>query len=266
MAKSRPGRGRSHRNSARTDSRSGGRTATQTARREKVAAMQAAERRKAQRNRVIVAVALLAGIIGLVLLIQTQRDKIDTSAARPAGVADAAGGISVGAPAGSGQPVIEIYEDFACPHCKDLEATLAPTLHELADTGAATVIYRPIAILGPGSTKAAAAAGCAQDGGQFRAFHDALFANQQAAAEAGGFSTQMLVDLGRQVGLDSPEFASCVEDQTYQRWGRDATTEASKRGVHTTPTVYLNGERLNLVAGDPNAAAQLRDAIGQPAG
>ena len=43
----------------------------------------------------------------------------------------------------------------------------------------------------------------------------------------------------------------------------DATLEASKRGVHATPTVYVNGRQLALVPGDPFAqAAELREHLG----
>jgi len=244
----------------RTGTSTGGPT-----RRERVEAMQAEQRRKERRIRLIAAVAVLVAFVGVVVLVQSQRGRIDQTAPRPAGVTEAAGGIALGAPVGSGKPLVELYEDFSCPHCRDLEATIGPTLHELIDAKSATVMYRPIAILGDDSVRAGAASGCAQTGGQFLAYHDTLYANQPAEG-SGGFSVDRLIEFGGQVGLTDARFTQCVTDQTYRRWVQDATVAASQRGVHGTPTVFVNGAELALVPGDPNAVTMLRDAVAKPAG
>lgn len=273
MSRKTSGKGRSGPTGPRAAGRGAGQSGTRggtktgargarTAARQRVAAMRAGDRRRQRRTKVITAAAILAGIVGLAVLIMSQVDKVDAGAARPAGVTEAGGGIVTGAPLGSGKPVVEIYEDFQCQHCKQLEGAIGPTLRELADSQAATVIYRPIAILGALSVRASAAVGCAQDAGEFQAFHDALFANQEAAAQAGGFSPALLVEYGTQAGLSGDSFARCVQDQTYDRWATDATISSSRRGVHSTPTVFVNDKQLALQPADPKAATVLLDAVG----
>jgi len=111
----------------------------------------------------------------------------------------------------------------------------------------------PIAILDDRSTneystRSAAAAGCASDGGKFLAYNDALYADQPAEGGAGP-TDEELIATGRSLGLGD-DFATCVNDGKYETWPNHTTDSASARGVSGTPTVLVNGTKV-----DPTLAA-----------
>ena len=172
--------------------------ASQKSAREKAAEARAAAEASDKRRRMIINVS-----IGAVLLIVVAAlvggawltSKSNKEATQPS--ADAA------TPAGSlptdsqypygiewssnaeGKPVLEIWEDFQCPACRDFEAAFGPTIKELADTNQAKVIFRSTSFLdsnfpGDHSKRAAAAYGCAIDAGKGEEYHDLLYVNQPA--------------------------------------------------------------------------------------
>jgi protein-disulfide isomerase len=79
-----------------------------------------------------------------------------------------------------------------------------------------------------------------------------LYAHQPEEGTAGPTDAD-LVRLGEAAGL-SGSFATCVRDGTYWRWPAHVTVEASRRGVSGTPTVYVNGKRVNATLGAVQAA------------
>jgi protein-disulfide isomerase len=55
-----------------------------------------------------------------------------------------------------------------------------------------------------------------------------------------------LVSFGKQAGITSPDFATCVTTTKYSKWATNGVErEAQNRGVNTTPTVFINGKELD---------------------
>src|SRR6516165_8552286 len=75
----------------------------------------------------VIAVVLLV-IAGLVGYFVYQSNK-STNVATPAAATN--NGLPV---AGNGPVTVEVYLDFLCPHCKEFEATVTPTLDQLIAT------------------------------------------------------------------------------------------------------------------------------------
>ena len=98
-----------------------------------------------------------------------------------------------------------------------------------------------MSFIGPESILAANAAGCAADAGKFLEFHRALYANQAKTENSGLWNAQVLTVLGIGVGIKDKNFASCVKSSKYEGWVSLIETDASKRGVNSTPTVFVNG-------------------------
>jgi protein-disulfide isomerase len=149
---------------------------------------------------------------------------------------------------GSGKVSVDVYQDYLCPYCKQLHDTAGPTLAALAAQNKITLNIHPIAILDRSSTnqystRSAAAAGCAADGGKFLAFNDALYANQPAEGGAGP-TNEELITTGQNVGLTDASFATCVNNGTYMTWPEHTTDAASAKGVSGTPTVFVNGTKV----------------------
>jgi protein-disulfide isomerase len=209
-----------------------------------------ATRRRERQIRVGAAVVALVVIVAVGVVIQLTRDRADPTAPRPAGVTEVGGGIPVG-DAAAGAAVIDIYEDFQCPICKEFEAQTGTLLTELVTSGQARLVYYPMSFLGEESERAANAAGCAADEGKFKEFHDTLFANQPAGENTGAWTDDALIALGRKAGVTGDGFAQCVRDGRYNEWTQQVDQKSSERGVTGTPTVFVNGTELSRDAYTP---------------
>jgi protein-disulfide isomerase len=189
---------------------------------------------------VAVAVLVIAGLVGWGVYASQRSDGFKA----PSGaVADGAA-----IPVGSGPVKVDLYVDFMCPHCKEFEEQSGETLDQLSADGKITINYHPIAILDRASTtkystRASAASGCAADGGKFKEYAAALFA-QQPPEGGEGLSDDKLISIGTSVGLSDPSFGTCVRDGVYKPWTEHVTDDASGHGVNGTPTVYVAGKQI----------------------
>jgi hypothetical protein len=51
-------------------------------------------------------------------------------------------------------------------------------------------------------------------------------------------------------GINTPEFAQCVRNHSFDGWVNQVTNSMFQRGYNGTPTVLVNGEQVT----DPTAA------------
>src|SRR6266480_2690557 len=107
---------------------------------------------------------------------------------------------------GDGPVRVDAFIDFLCPYCRRFELSAGPALAGPVADGLVSLAYHPMNFLDEASTtnystRAAAASGCAADGGRFVQYMHALFASQPP--EGGpGLSDAELAGIGRAVGLD----------------------------------------------------------------
>jgi protein-disulfide isomerase len=235
---------------------------------------EAAERRRERLIRIIgtLAVVLVVGGLLAVGFFAGRSDdrasggadapKPDPNAALPQGVTNDTYGVRYGSGWTSDDeaklPTLEIWEDFQCPACAQVEAASGEQLQALADQGKVKLLYRPATFLdnslaadntangNPNSSaRATAAWGCAIDQGKSGEYHNALFA-AQPQDEGVGYPQQTLIDLGTQVGVADPAaFSSCVADGIYLAWSANSNQAFLDAGVGGTPTGYLNGVQLS---------------------
>ncbi|KAB8188240.1 thioredoxin domain-containing protein [Nonomuraea phyllanthi] len=242
------------------------RTKTKTAR-EKIKEQQAAARARDRRRRIatystagVVAVAAVG--FGWWYLASASQSEVASGSLAPITVQS--DGSVVMAKQGVTSPVVDIYEDFQCPACKELERVSGQTFKNLAAEGKAKVVYHPITIFSQEPTKsnsvrAGSAARCVADGKQWMAFHDLLYQNQPSETEA-GFTPDQLKSWGKDAGVTSPGFDQCVTS------GKNADAQlsyskkiADEQKLEHTPTVKLNGTEIdNSVLFTPQ---QLREEI-----
>lgn len=190
---------------------------------------------------VALALLLVAGVAGWYVY-ESQRP--EPSAAPPPAGADA-GGVKVG----TGPVTVDVYLDFMCPHCKDFEEAAAPTLDTLVSENKATVVYHPLAFLDRFSTtrystRSAAASGCAADAGKFVEYAKLLYLNQPPENSA-GLTDDKLIEFAGTAGIDTGPFGRCVRDGTHTSWVDTVTEGATKSGVNGTPTVMVNGRKVD---------------------
>jgi protein-disulfide isomerase len=215
-----------------------------------------AKERRIRRNRwITVGAVVLLVVAGLVGFTVYQTHKKST-------VATPTAATSVGAPnsglvaGGSGPVTVEAYLDFQCPHCKDFESTVSPTLNQLIAANKIRLVWHPVNILDGSSTthystRAGNSAACAADapGDKLKAYGEALFANQPAEGGS-GLTDDQIINIAGNVGINTPEFAQCVRNQTYNGWVDKVTNSMFQRGYNGTPTVLVNGKQVT----DPTAA------------
>ena len=126
------------------------------------------------------------------------------------------------------------FSDFQCPYCSRAESTVKAVLEKYK--GKVRFVYRDYPLtFHPFAAKASEAAQCANDQGKFWEFHDALYADQTKLAVA-----DMQATAGR-LGMDAEKFKTCVESGKYAAEVAKDIQDATKAGVSSTPSFFING-------------------------
>ncbi len=240
--------------------------------RNKAAELRAEAARKESRRRsilvaVVVAVVLVIAVGVTVVVRQAQHDEAVAGAQAPSGTPRNAGadlGIATGpATSSGGKPrvVVDLYEDFQCPVCKEFEAVDGAALKSWQQAGIVQLAYHPVAFLDRASTtdystRALEAAASVEDSSpsSFQAFHDLLYASQPAEGSA-GLTDSTLADVAAQAGANRATVAADLASERFKAWTVQAT-DAFSRKYTGTPTVLVDGKQLQSL--DP---ASLRAAV-----
>ena len=221
--------------------------------RARLAAEQAAARKRDQR----ILIAVIAGFVLVVVAagigFQAWRTNRSPSAVPSTAVSASPVTISNGQPIvlGSSQApaTITLYEDFHCPHCAEFEQQFGPVITQAQDSGAARVELYPLTFIDEGSAAAANAMACAAEAGFGQSYYLGLFANHTLQ-----WSDEQLIDLAAKVGgSPSAAFPTCVTSNAHAGWLSSIDVAAEKNGVTATPTMFINGERVDLQNLTPEA-------------
>ncbi|MFI7288095.1 DsbA family protein [Streptomyces anulatus] len=232
--------------------------------RERLAQQREREKGREKRRRTlivssaVVGVLALAAVVGLIAANAGKDDDGDTASGPAVAPSGAIGEDALTLPVGAADApsTLTIWEDFRCPVCAQFETAFRDTITELADDGQVKVEYHLATIIdgnlgGTGSLRAANAAACAQDAGEFAPYHDVLFGNQPPEPDDAFGKNSRLIELAGEVeGLDTPGFRSCVEDGEHDSWVKKSDTAFREGGFQGTPTVLLNGESVFPSKGD----------------
>ncbi|WP_327684772.1 DsbA family protein [Streptomyces sp. NBC_00467] len=211
-----------------------------------------------KRRRVLIVSAAVVAVLGLAAVVGviaansgTKKDSGSQAGPllAPAGV-QGKDRLAIPVGADDAPSTLTIWEDFRCPVCAQFENLFRDTIHELVAAGQIKVEYHLATIIdgnmgGSGSLRAANAAACAQDVGDFAPYHDVLFQNQPPEPDDAFGNNDRLIELaGKVEGLDTPGFRSCVEDGKHDSWVAKSNTAFQNGGFRGTPTVLLNGESV----------------------
>lgn len=146
-------------------------------------------------------------------------------------------------------PVVEVYEDFLCSHCAEFEAEHGAFLTDLADRGEISLRFVPMTILdgrddtGPAHDAMNAAMCVADEQGAeaFWAMKPLLFDARYHTGDEQP-TTEALAEIARDAGATDPE--PCLESSRFVPWLNEAGETARERGVTGTPSVFIDGEKL----------------------
>jgi protein-disulfide isomerase/uncharacterized membrane protein YphA (DoxX/SURF4 family) len=232
------------------------------------AALAAAQTELQHKQRYVAAGTAVAVLLVGLIAIGVQGGRAKISATADATNASVSTGVRVG---NTKAPVtVDLYEDLQCPVCKQLESTLGKDLAAKVKATSVKVNYHVISILDRASngnrysSRAANAAYCASDVSPdaFVKFHDILYGKDskgvdiQPAEGSNGRTDSELIAYGKQAGITSADFSTCVTSQQHKDLVAGVTDAASKKGVVGTPTVYVDGKMVGS-----NGSAPTTDQI-----
>lgn len=136
------------------------------------------------------------------------------------------------------------YADLQCPQCARFSLATEPQIEEaFIATGIARIEFRYFAFLGQESQRAAEAAECAAEQGNFFRYRDALYANQRGENK-GAFKDEQLITIAARIGLDQRAFSACLASDRHAARVRQETEQGRRLGVEGTPTFFINGTRV----------------------
>jgi protein-disulfide isomerase len=128
------------------------------------------------------------------------------------------------------------FSDFECPFCGRHAATSYRDIQQhFVNNGKVRYVFRhlPLDQIHPNARKAAEAAECAREQGQFWEFHDQLFANQKALTDSD------LNSVARSIKLTQSTFDSCMAQGRASSKITADLAEAKRLGLTGTPAFLL---------------------------
>ena len=146
-----------------------------------------------------------------------------------------------------GNPDAEVvlveYSDFQCPACQAITPVVNQLMLEYGDFIRLEYKNFPIERIHPFAIQAAVAAEAAGQQGKFYEFNDLLFDNQLTWAQSSDPSV-FFEQYAQELGLDMETFrrhsnASMLREKVLRQ-----QQEGLEAGVTGTPTMFLNGERM----------------------
>lgn len=215
-----------------------------------------------QQNKIIAAIIAVLVIVGGAFL--ASRPAEDTSLAEAETATPQADTVSAVAPAPLGNggaletpnPMGEIvlgdadapvtiveYSSLTCPHCGAFHRDTLPKLKkQYIDEGLVKIYFRPFPF-DPYATAGAMLAQCVAPAAQVN-FLDILFKRQQQWIQSERPMDE-LQRLARQAGLSEADFVVCLKDESRLEAIRQMQSAAAEElGVRSTPTFFINGEKL----------------------
>jgi len=145
------------------------------------------------------------------------------------------------------------YSDFECPVCRSLHDVLRGLLPKYPQV---KVVFKdfPLEALHPWARSAAIAGRCAyqQDPKAFWKLYDLIYDNQDIISASNAWDK--MLDYAGRSGLNVDTFKSCMSGPQASAEVDASITNGKDLEVRSTPTVFVNGRRIN--GADPHALQQ----------
>jgi len=136
----------------------------------------------------------------------------------------------------SAKLILVEFTDYQCPFCgRHFQQTSPQIERDYVNTGRIKYVVRdfPLESIHKDALKAAEAAHCAREHGQYWQMHDRLFNSQNALA------ADHLSAYAGALGLDVQSFRRCLDSNQYSAKIRQDLVDAQKVGVQATPSSLL---------------------------
>ena len=139
------------------------------------------------------------------------------------------------------------FEDFKCPVCKNFEETVYPRIvAELIETSKAKMYFINFQFIGPDSVTAGIAGECAyrQDETAFWNYKAIVYRAQGPENQQWATPSRLVELAGFEGNLDTEALQACIEERRYEEEVLQDREIAQQAGATGTPTIIVNGERL----------------------
>ncbi|UWM48665.1 DsbA family protein [Streptomyces carpaticus] len=156
---------------------------------------------------------------------------------------------------------VTLYEDPRCPICATFEQAMGETIKQGIEDGSYKVDFVFGTFLdnnfpGNGSKNAVAALGAALNVSPeaFLEYHEAMFSEEWHPAEnKDGFTDEYLIEIGDSIPelKDNQEFQDAITNSTYATWALQMSDKFDASGVGGTPSMAINGQKLEQVPYSP---------------
>ena len=204
--------------------------------------------------------AALTGLLPPLRLITSAMAQSASDVAKPVSLPDMALG-----PADAKVTISE-FASMTCPHCAAFNAEVFPKIKsEYIDTGKIRYIFREF----PLDVKATAGSMLARciangDAGKYFAVVDLLFRQQGDWVMKN--TTDTLIRIGKQAGFSQDQVEKCLQDQDLlNKIGADQAYATSVLKVDSTPTFFINGERIKGEASFDEFKKKIDPLLGEQA-
>lgn len=197
-----------------------------------------------QKLTVYTSAVLIVLIVGIIVYVQVFQGQPATTA--PSGELVLDDQPAIGAP--NAPAKIAVFEDFKCPACRTFEENVMPrVMRNFVDTGQAQVYFVNFQFLAPDSITAGIASECAyaQSETAFWSYKTYIYRSQGPQSQTWA-TPERLTQIAREFvpELDADELQTCIEERRYEDAVMADRELGERVGVTGTPSVYVNGERL----------------------
>ena len=140
---------------------------------------------------------------------------------------------------------IQILEfgDYQCPACSIQHEMIQQVLAKYGSDVYFAYRHFPLESIHKHAVLAGEASEAANAQGKFWEMHDLLFSRQDAWAALPD-PTETFVGYATELGLDAEKFRTALTKHTYRTMVRASGQRAMALGINSTPTFFLNGEKI----------------------
>lgn len=152
------------------------------------------------------------------------------------------------------------FGDFQCPACKVFEPIFEQVVKDYDKKIKIVYKHFPLKSVHPNAMGAAIAAESAGKQNKFWEYHDLLFAKQEEWSGLPNPESKFM-SYAKSLKLDTEQFKKDLKDSKVKASVNAQVDEGIKVGVNSTPTLYINGEMIEIPGNYEALKAQLDSAL-----
>lgn len=152
------------------------------------------------------------------------------------------------------------FGDFQCPACKAFEPIMQQVVKDYDKEIKIVFKHFPLKSVHPNAMGGAIAAEAAGKQNKFWEYHDVLFAKQEEWVNLPNPESKF-ISYAKNLKLDAEQFKKDIKDTKIKAAVNAQVDEGIKVGVNSTPTLFINGEMIEIPGNYEALKAQIDSAL-----